>query len=909
MKKKLFLIDGNSFCYRAFYAIRALSNSKGQPTNAVYGFITMLNKIIKDNSPDMIAVAFDLKAPTFRHKKFEEYKIHRKPMPDELVSQMPYIKRLVKAYNIPVYELEGYEADDVLATVAKKAEDHGIETFIVTGDKDALQLVDSHIKVYSTHKDGLIYDPKKVKEVYGVGPDAITDILGLMGDASDNIPGVKGIGEKSAVELIGEFGNLENLLKNVARVKGEAKQRMIQEQAEIARLSKELAVLDTKVPLHIDFKALELKEADQTALIELYKELEFKSFLRDIKPSQKLKSDYELIGDEKAFESFAKELKGVKEFTFDTETTSEDPMLARLVGISFSWKIGKAYYVAVHDKRGAAGEARGLFEGHAKKPDPRMLDVEFVLERLKPLLEDAAVKKTGQNIKYEYIVLANYGVELKGIAFDTMVASYVLNPSKLNHNLEDISLDYLDHKMTTPIEELIGKGKHAITMDRVAVDRVCAYCCEDSDVTLRLQKVLEKEISKKELEELFYKVEVPLIEVLATMEINGVSIDKDYLAELSAVMDKKLHTLTKKIHEIAGEEFNINSPKQLSVILFEKLKLPVLRRTKTGISTDEEVLTKLADKHPLPKALLEFRQLSKLKSTYIDALPMLINPNTGKVHTSFNQTVTATGRLSSSGPNLQNIPVKTEEGRKIRKAFIPSGKDRALLSADYSQIELRILAHFSGDKHLIKAFKDGLDIHAFTASLVFNVKEKDVTAEMRNMAKTVNFGILYGMSPYGLSQNLGIEVDKAKEFIDAYFERYPGVRGYIEGLVEEARKHGFVTTILGRRRYIPEINSPNSQLRQFAERTAINTPIQGSAADIIKVAMIAIHEKLAKKKLGSKMTLQVHDELVFDVPKEELGEMYRIVKDGMEDVIKLKVPVEAHIESGKNWLEMARLPV
>lgn len=883
-KKKLFLIDGNSFCYRAHYAIRPLSNSKGQPTNAVYGFVTMLNKIIKDNKPDMLAIAFDLKGPTFRHKKYEEYKIHRKPMPDELVGQMPYIKKLVAAYNIPLYEMEGYEADDVIATVAKKAEANDIETFIVTGDKDALQLVNSHIKVMSTHKEGLIYDAHKVKEMYGVGPDKMTDIMALMGDATDNIPGVQGIGEKTAVELIVEFGSLDNLLKNIDKVKSESRKKMLKENEKIAVLSKELAVLDENVPVKVDFKTMELNEPDGPRLLELFKELEFKSFVKEFTPKGKLESTYHLIDSEKKFSKLVDELKALKEFAFDFETTSEDPMLASPVGVSFSWKIGEAHYVPVN----------------------KYLDIDTVLEALKPVFEDEAIKKIGQNIKYEYIVLANYGIKLAGEFFDTMVASYLLNPSKLNHNLEDISIEYLNHKMTTPIEELLGKGKKAITMDQVDVDKVSAYCCEDSDVTLRLEKILDKDLSAKGLDELFYKVEMPLVEVLSRMEINGVSVDTEYLSELSAEMEKRLEKLTKKIYEIAGEEFNINSPKQLSLILFEKLKLPVVKRTKTGISTDEEVLTKLASSHKLPHTLLEYRELSKLKSTYIDSLPNLINPKTGRIHTSFNQTVTATGRLSSSGPNLQNIPIKTEEGRKIRKAFVPSAKGSVLLSADYSQIELRILAHLSGDKHLIKAFKDGLDIHAFTASLVFGVKEEDVTSEMRGMAKTVNFGIIYGMSPYGLSQSLNIEVNKAKDFIDSYFERYPDVKQYLESLIAEARQNGFVITILGRRRYIPEISSPDMRLRQFAERTAINTPIQGSAADIIKVAMIAISEKLDKNQLATKMIMQVHDELVFDVPKDECDEACAIVKDGMENIIKLKVPVEAHVEVGKNWLEQEK---
>lgn len=883
-RKRLFLIDGNSFCYRAFYAIRALSNSKGMATNAVYGFVTMLNKLVKDSRPDMLAVAFDLKGPTFRHKKFEEYKIHRKPMPDDLVTQMPVIKKVVQAYRIPIYEMEGYEADDVLATVATKAARHDIDVFIVTGDKDALQMVGPHISVVSTHKDDLVYDRAKVEEVYGVGPDRITDIMALMGDATDNIPGVRGIGEKTAVELIREFGDLDTLMRNIDRVKGAAKQKALRENEKMAWLSKELATADLAVPVEVRFEDLTLKEPDRAALYELFKELEFKALLREFTPKNTLKSTYRLVKDAKQFEALVRDLSAAKEFAFDVETTSEEPVLAELVGVSFSWERGEASYVPVN----------------------RYFNVTEVIAALKPVLENPKIRKIGQNIKYEYIVLARYGVALAGIHFDTMVASYLLNPSKLSHGLDDISLDYLNHKMTTPIEDLIGKGKSAITMDKVEVEKVSAYCCEDSDVTFRAKEILEKELADKDLEKLFRTVEMPLVPVLAALEMNGVTIDTAYLGRLAGEMERKLDGLTKKIYEIAGEEFNINSPKQLSTILFEKLKLPVIKKTKTGISTDESVLQKLAEKHALPKALISYRELAKLKSTYVDRLPALVNPATGKVHTSFNQTVTATGRLSSSDPNLQNIPVKTEEGRKIRKAFIPTG-GCVLLSADYSQIELRVLAHLSGDRHLIKAFRDGRDIHAFTASLVLGIPEKDVTEDMRGMAKTVNFGIIYGMSPFGLSQSLGIQVDKAKEFIDAYFERYPDIKKYLDGQVEEARRTGFVTTILGRRRYIPEINSADVRTRQFAERTALNTPIQGSAADIIKVAMIKIQESLAQNNCKTQMILQVHDELVFDVPKKELHQIVRLVRAGMEDVITLAVPVEAHIETGENWLDMEPL--
>jgi len=890
-RKTLYLIDGNSFCYRAFYAIRNLSNSKGRPTNAVYGFVTMMNKIIKDEKPDLFAIAFDMKGPTFRHKKFDDYKIHRKPMPDDLASQLPLIKEVVHAYRIAVYEKEGYEADDILATIATKAARKGIDVFIVTGDKDALQLISDRIKVYSTHQEGLIYDEAKVKSRFRVEPGKMPDIMALMGDTSDNIPGVAGIGEKTAVELIAEFGSLERLLERTDDVRGESKKKLLREQRDVAVLSKELAILDRNVPIDVEIDTLTLGEPDRARLVELFKELEFKALLKEVAPKDTLKSRYTLIDSPGTFREFVRSLKGVKAFTFDVETTSEDPVRAELAGISFCLKEGDACYVGV-----------------APSGEGRKLERDAVLGDLKGVFEDGSVKKTGQNIKYEYIVLSKYGIRLRGIGFDTMVASYLLNPSKLNHNLEDISLEYLNHRMTTPITDLIGKGKGAITMDKADLDRVAAYSCEDSDVTFRLKEVLEKQIAAKGLGELFYNVELPLIEVLATMETNGVAIDVAYLRSLSVEMERKLASLTKKIYELAGEEFNINSPKQLSTILFEKLKLPVVKKTKTGISTDEEVLRKLSPKHRLPGALIEYREFAKLKSTYVDALPGMINERTGRLHTSFNQTVTATGRLSSSDPNLQNIPIKTEEGRKIRKAFIPYRAGEVILSADYSQIELRILAHLSGDRDLMKAFREGLDIHAYTASLVFGVPEKDVTPEMRGMAKTVNFGIIYGMSPYGLSQSLGIEVDKAKEFIDSYFSRYPRVKSYLEGVLEDARRDGYVSTILGRRRSIPEIKSDDVRLKGFAERTAINAPVQGSAADVIKVAMIAIHEELEKRGLETKMILQVHDELVFNVPQDELREAIAIVKDRMEKVIRLSVPIEAHIKAGPNWLEQKRIP-
>jgi len=880
-KKKLFLIDGNSFCYRAFYAIRSLATSKGRPTNAVYGVITMINKIIKTEQPDMLAVAFDLKGPTFRHDKFEDYKAHRKPMPDDLVSQMPVIKEVIKAYRIPIFELQGFEADDVLATLARRAEKKSFTTFIVTGDKDAMQLVGDNIFVYNPHGDGVVFDSNMVSAKFGIKPSQVTDLLAIMGDSSDNIPGIKGIGEKGARELIEQFGSLENLLANVDKVKSNSKRELINTGKDQAVLSKELAVLDENVPIDIDFNELMLKEPDSARLVELFKDLEFRSLLKEFASGDALKFEYTIIDTVKKLDTLTKDLAKQEIIALDTETTGTDTLTAKLVGISFSWQKGEAYYVPFN----IGGE----------------LTEKVILKTLEKVLCDGKIKKVGQNVKYDHNVLLSAGTELKGISFDTMVASYLLNPSKSNHNLGDISLEYLSHKMTD-IEELIGKGKNAVTMDKVDIEKVKNYCCQDSDVTYRLYEILDKELKNKGLGELFGEIEMPLVRVLAHMERAGISIDTEYLKILSEEMDKHLEKHRKAIYDSAGEEFNINSPKQLQVILFEKLKYPVIKRTKTGPSTDEEVLSTLADKYPLAKELLRYREFSKLKSTYVDALPELLSSQTGKVHTSFNQTVTATGRLSSSQPNLQNIPIRTDEGRKIRKAFIASGKDQILLSADYSQIELRVLAHLSGDENLIKAFKQDKDIHRFTASLLYGVDEKDVTDKMRSGAKTVNFGIVYGMGAFRLSKDLNISIDEAKLFIDNYFARYPGIKKYLDGIIEGARKDKFVKTIMNRVRYIPEITSADVRMKNFAERTAINAPIQGSAADIIKIAMIRIFNEIRDMK--SAMVLQVHDELVFNVYKDELQKVADIVRDGMENVMELNVPLKVNMEIGPNWLEM-----
>lgn len=896
-KEKLFLIDGNSYCYRAFYAIKELRDSKGKPTNAVYGFILMLKKLLEKESPGYIGVAFDLKGPTFRHEQFEDYKSHRKPMPDDLVSQMGLIKEVISAYNIPIFEKQGFEADDILATIAKKMSQKGIDVYIVTGDKDMLQIIDDNIKVYSTNKEGLIYDSRAVKEKFsGLGPENITDIIALAGDATDNIPGVRGIGEKTAIELIKEFGSLDNLYKNLDKIKSGPRKEMLSQQEDNARMSKELATVDSDVSIEISADLVRAKDPDPEKLLGIFKELEFKNFAREIASRNSdvhKEANYKTIDTLGGFKDFIRELKRKAEFVLDIETTSERPMEAELVGISFCWKEGEAYYVALTPKG----------EEHSVKA--KGVDMEEALKELKPILEDPGIKKIGQNIKYDKLVLSNYGIEVNGISYDTMIASYLLNPSKISHGLDDIAFEYLDHKMAS-IDELLGTGKKRVTMDMVDVEKVSMYSCEDSDVTFRLKNVLEKEILKKELGGLFSDIELPLVEVLSRIEKNGIKIDVGFLKETSFNMERELAELIKEIYRIAGEEFNINSPKQLSRILFEKLGLSVVKRTKTGSSTDVEVLEKLSSSHPVAKELLRYRELSKLKSTYVDALPELINKKTGRLHTSFNQAVTATGRLSSSNPNLQNIPVKTEEGKRIRKAFIGE-RGNLIMSADYSQIELRILAHLSKDPELVSAFENNRDVHTHTASLIFGIKESEVTQEMRSNAKTVNFGIIYGISAFGLSKGLNIDPSSAQQFIDSYFERYPRVRVYMQDKIEEARDVGYVTTLFNRRRYIPEIKTGGMREQQQAERIAINTPVQGSAADLIKIAMIKICNSMKKENFKSLMTLQVHDELVFEVPMDELDIMKKLVKEEMEGAVKLSVPVEVSVQCGKNWLEMAEL--
>lgn len=889
MKKKVLLIDGNSFCYRAFYAIRGLSTSKGQPTNAIYGFVAMLNKLRAEHKPDYLAVTFDLKGPTFRHKRFADYKVQRKPMPDELSAQLPVIKRILRAYRIPIFEKEGYEADDIIATLARRLSAPAgdkkrrsvspeLEVLIVTGDKDILQLVSNAVKVINPHKDNLILDEAWVKKRFGVSPGKVIEIMALAGDTSDNIPGVPGIGEATAIELIKRFGTLGEVLANADKVTNKARSERIKKFAELARMSRELARLDCDVPQlaplgskHPTGQAqreppdllaeLKVVEADNERLFEIFKELEFKSLMQKVAREFKDRIDYNVYGRDEAGEYFKNLSKEEGVAFYLAAGPRFDPMAAKITGIAFAFEKKKPLFFSL--------------EQTAK-------------DTLKSILENKNIKKIGHDLKYAKVLLSNYGITLQGISFDTMIASYLLEPARLKYELGDLALEYLNCNLPAP-----------------GADREAAKTCsQNATLIFRLSGILRSELKQKNLLALFENIEMPLIEVLADMEKEGVALDKDLLLHLSRDFDAKLKALTKEIYEMTGESFNINSPKQLSCVLFEKLKLPRIKRTKTGSSTDTEVLRKLSTAHPVAESLLEFREISKLKSTYIDGMMKLLHSGTGRIHTSFNQTGTATGRLSSSRPNLQNIPIKTSLGKRIRQAFIPAEKGSLLLSADYSQIELRILAHLCGDKNLISAFKEGLDIHAYTASLIFDVSADKVSPQMRDTAKTVNFGITYGMSAYGLSKDLGAGLNQAQEFIDAYFTRYPGVKSYINRQIAKAGREGFVTTLMKRRRYIPQVGSLDENARRFAQRVAINAPVQGTAADLIKAAMVEIHRRLKAQNSSVKMIIQVHDELVFSVPREELAAARALIKDKMENVIRLKVPVKVSIKTGKNWLEL-----
>lgn len=899
---RLFLIDGSALVYRSYFAFQRnpLINSKGENTSATFGFLMSLLRLLDTEKPDYLAVVFDTPEPTFRHKLFPEYKATREKMPDELVDQLPRIKQVLLALNVVTVEVPGLEADDVMGVLAKNAEAEKMETFLVTGDKDFMQLVSPLVKIFNPKRSGEdieILDEKGVEQKIGLPPAKIIDYLGLMGDTSDNVPGVAGIGPKGAKELLDQFTSLEDVYNNLNKIDRAGTRKKLENSRENAFLSKELVTIDVNASVPISVNELVVKEPDNEACFSLMKELEFNSLLDRFSTAEKTdKLKYATIENFDQLNSFINQLRDCEQFTFDLETTDVDPMRAEIVGLSFAWKEAEAYYIPVVSAENQGSSDLFTEDSYKGLPGKKVLDL------LKPILENPKIRKNGQNAKYDMLVLSRAGIDVQGLDFDTMVASYVINPSLRQHNLDTLALNYFNYQKV-PTKELIGTGKKQISMADVPVEKVSFYACEDADFTQRLRTVMEPKLIDYKLKSLFDNVELPLLMVLMEVERNGVSLDVKLLNDMSKDLDQRLSKLTETIYENAGQEFNINSTKQLAEIMFERLGLPVIKRTKTGASTDVSVLEELAKEHPLPRALLEFRQYAKLKSTYIDALPKLINPRTGRVHTSYNQTVAATGRLSSSDPNLQNIPIRTEIGRKIRKAFIPVDKDYVILDADYSQIELRIMAHLSEDPALIKAFQDEKDIHRETASRVFDVPMEEVTDDMRRRAKEVNFGIMYGMGVYGLASRLDIPQEEAEEFIQNYFASYPKIQEYMHASQDRAREQGYVTTMLNRRRYLPEIHSDNRRVREFAERNAINTPIQGTAADLIKVAMINVHNRMKAEKLLSKMIIQVHDELVFEVPKAEIDQMKELVKTEMENAIELTVPIKVEIGIGDNWLE------
>jgi len=925
-EKKLFLLDAFALIYRAYYAFikNPRINSKGLNTSAMLGFTNTLTEVLNSQNPSHIAVVFDTPEATERETYFSDYKANREAMPEDIAISIPYIKKIISAFNIPILEAPGYEADDIIGTIAKTAEKKGYTTYMMTPDKDFAQLVSDNIFMYKPPRGGdkaEILGVAEVCEKFEIErPEQVIDILGLWGDAVDNIPGVPGVGEKTAKKLIGEFGSMENLLNNTDQLKGKLKEN-VEANTDQALMSKRLATIIIDAPVEFNEKELETVDLNKSALSELFAELEFRQLAKKLldeevvatpatKPPNNGQTDlfsqldadapteetvveyksidntvhsYHLIDDTSARKKLIEDLSGQKSFCFDTETTGLNTLTSELVGISFSFKAGEAYYVPIPEN---------------------MQEAQTVIDEFKILLEDENIEKIGQNIKYDISILKNYGVNVAGPLFDTMIAHYVLRPD-MRHNMNILSETYLNYSPVS-IETLIGKkGKAQKSIREANLKELSDYACEDADVTFQLKKQFEPMLVEENATTLFKDIETPLIPVLADMEREGITLDKSALTELSEELGSDLIILEGEIHLLAGTPFNIDSPKQLGDILFETLKVDEKpKKTKTGqYSTSEDVLAKLVHKHEIIPKILYFRSIRKLKSTYVDTLPEMVNPNTGRIHSSFRQTVAVTGRLSSDNPNLQNIPIRTERGREVRKAFTTRGNDFTLLAADYSQIELRIIAELSEDKAMIEAFTNGIDIHSATASKVFNVPLEKVNRDMRNKAKAVNFGISYGQTAFGLSQSLNIPRKEAKDIIDNFFAQYSGIKSYMDANIEFARKNGYVETIKGRRRHLRDINSGNSIVRGHAERNAINAPIQGSAADMIKIAMINIHRELIKRQLQSKMILQVHDELIFDVHTSEIDEMKTLVEDKMKNAIKLKLPVVVDIGMGRNWLE------
>jgi DNA polymerase-1 len=887
--KTVYLLDGSSYIHRAYHAVGPLSNSRGLRTNAIFGFTKMLLKLFEEKSPEYLAVILDSKGPTFRHEIYKDYKATRPPMPEELVEQLPYIKAVIRGLNIRMIERSGYEADDIIGTLARLAEEKGYNAVIISGDKDFRQMISPRISQWDTMKNRYTDYDAFIKE-YGLEPAQIIDIMGLSGDSSDNIPGVRGVGEKTAAILIKDFGTLENLYEHIGEIKKGKLKENLQGSYMDAVMSKRLVTIERHVPLDESIDDLKTGKPNNDELSGLFRELEFKG-LWDQFASRRddHEKDYRLCLSENDLIDLADKIKRKGTVSLDTETTGTDPHQARLVGISLSIQEGQAYYIPM---------------GHVYLGAPQQLGISKVIETLRCILEDEKISKVGQNIKYDALVLKRHGLDLKGVHFDTMIASYLINPDLRQHNLDYLAQHYLNHKMIS-YHEVVGKGAAEINFSGVDIDRAMEYSCEDADITLRLMSILDKKLKEDMNEDLFYNLEMRLLPVLRDMELAGIRIDAPFFETMSRNFAREIKEIQRKIYAEAGMEFNINSPQQLGLVLFEKLGLPVQKKTlKTkSLSTDVKVLTRLASADfVIPGLILQYRTLSKLKSTYLDALVKMVNPDTGRIHTSFNQTVAATGRLSSSNPNLQNIPIRGEEGKDIRKGFVAED-GHYLLSADYSQIELRIFAHYSKDSTLIDAFMHEEDIHSRTASEILGVPINQVTRDMRRMAKAINFGIIYGMGHKKLSDELGIDMKTAKEYIESYYERYSGVARYREEMVKSAVENGYVTTLFNRRRYLPEIKSENNRIRSESERIAVNTPIQGTAADLIKKAMINIDERLKREGYRSRMLLQVHDELLFEVPEDEVEAITPVIKREMEEVYSLAVPLKVDINHGRNWGE------
>ncbi len=893
-EQSVYIVDAHALIYQVFHAMPPMTGPRGNPVGAIHGFIRDVATLLSEKQPNYLFCAFDMSGPTFRHERYDQYKMNREAMPEDLRVQLPGIHELLGAMGVPVLMLSGYEADDILATVARQVDERGGNAFLVTSDKDCRQLITPRVSMYNIRKDSL-YQAKELLADWGIRPDQVVEFQALVGDSVDNVPGVPQIGAKTARDLLQKYETMEGVFEHAHEITAKKRRETLLENRDLAELSLELVRLKDDVPIEIDWEAGRVGGIDREQVDAMCQEFGFRRLADrlaklEVSDAPDLwEADYQLVATEQDFQAFMENLKGQQRISIDTETTSVHPRSAALVGYSFAWNPGEAFYIPV---RAPEGEPQ--------------LDLAMVNDQLRPILEDPRVRKIGQNIKYELVVLRSHGIHMRGIAFDTMVADYLLDPGQRNHGLDDLARRYLNHT-NIPIKDLIGSGKKQKRMDEVPVEQVAPYAAEDADVPLRLATILEEKLEEEGLLDLFQEVEIPLISVLAELEFNGILVDPARLNELGTRFGERLDDLQTSIYQLAGSEFNIDSPKQLAKVLFEDLELPVIKRTKTGPSTDVEVLNQLVKLavNDLPRHIIEYRQLAKLKGTYVDALPTLICDQTKRVHTSFKQDVAATGRLSSKDPNLQNIPIRNEEGKAIRSAFLPGEKDWQFFAADYSQIELRVLAHFSGDEALQEAFATDQDVHALVASEVYEVELSEVTSAMRRSAKAINFGVIYGQSAFGLAKSLDIEVEEAAEFIEAYFTHYEGVTEFLEETLAQCQQKGFVSTVLGRQRAVQGIRDldrrSSSRQRNMPERIAINTVIQGSAADLIKLAMLKVHQRMQQEKLQARMLLQIHDELLFEVPENEIPQLRDLLIEEMTSVGELDVPLKVDLEIGENW--------